>query len=114
MKEELSIPSDREEAKARRKEHLIQEERFWRRMEEEVKIEKLKTEIKKKGFEFSRDEIVKFDKKVIVKLPKLKITKFKGIFLVWSRFWNQFQTETDQDQISPSKFSYLKELLVQR
>ena len=55
-------------------------------MEEEVKIEKLKTEIKKKGFEFSRDEIVKFDKKVIVKLPKLKITKFKGIFLVWSRF----------------------------
>ena len=33
--------------------------------------------------------------------------------LDWFRFWNQFETEIDQVQISPiSKFSYLKELLV--
>ena len=63
MKEELSIESDREEAEARRKEDLIQEERFRRRMEE-VKIEEMKMEMKKKGFEFSRDEIVKSDEKV--------------------------------------------------
>ena len=63
MKEELSIESDREEAEARRKEDLIQEERFKRRMEE-VKIEEMKMEMKKKGFEFSRDEIVKSDEKV--------------------------------------------------
>ena len=105
--------SDREEAEVRRKEDLIQEERFRRRMEEEVKIEEMKMEMKKKGFEFSRDEIVKSDEKVSVKLPKLKITKFEGTALDWFRFWNQFETEIDQVQISPiSKFSYLKELLV--
>ena len=113
LKEELSIASDREEAEARRKEDLTQEERFRRRMEEEVKIEEMKMEMKKKGFEFSRDEIVKSDEKVSVKLPKLKITKFEGTALDWFWFWNQFQTEIDQVQISPiSKFSYLKELLV--
>ena len=94
---------------------MIQEERFRRRMEEEVKIEEMKMEMKKKGFEFSRDEIVKSDEKVSVKLPKLKITKFEGTTLEWFRFWNQFETEIDQVQISPiSKFSYLKELLFQR
>ena len=56
--------SDSQEAEARRKENLIQEERFRRRMEEEVKIEEMKMEMKKKGFEFSRDEIVKSDEKV--------------------------------------------------
>ena len=76
LKEELSIASDREEAEARRKKDLIQEERFRRRMEKEVKIEEMKMEMKKKGFEFSRDEIVKSDEKVSAKLPKLKITKF--------------------------------------
>ena len=95
LKGELSIASNREEAEARWKEDLIQEERFRRRMEEEVKIEEMKMEMKKKGFEFSRDEIVKSDEKVSVKLPKLKITKFEGIALDWFRFWNQFETEID-------------------
>ena len=85
LKGELSIASNREEAEARRKEDLIQEERFRRRMEEEVKIEEMKMEMKKKGFEFSRDEIVKSDEKVSVKLPKLKI-KFEGTALDWFRF----------------------------
>ena len=48
-----------------------------------------------------------------MKLPKLKITKFEGTALDWLPFWNQFETEIDQVQISPiRKFSYLKELLV--
>ena len=76
LKEELSIVSDTEEAGARRKESLILEERCRRRMEEEMKIEEMKMEMKKRGFEFSRNEIVKSDEKVSVKLPKLKITKF--------------------------------------
>ena len=46
LKEELSIASDRKEAEARRKEDLIQEERFKGRMEEEMKIEELKMEMK--------------------------------------------------------------------
>ena len=45
-------------------------------MEEKMNIEEMKMDMKEKGFEFSRDEIVKSDEKVIVKLPKLKITKF--------------------------------------
>ena len=67
----------------------------------------------KTGFEFRRDEIVKFDKKVSEKLPKLKINKFEGTVLDWFRSWNQFENEIDQVQISPiSKISHLKELLV--
>ena len=112
LKEELSIASDREEAEARSKEDLIQEEKLRRRIEEEVKIAEMKKEMKKNGFEFSRDEIVRSDEKVSVKLPKLKIANFEGTILDWFRFWNQFETEIDQVQISPiKKFSYLKELL---
>ena len=55
-------------------------------MEEEVKIEEMKMEMKKKGFEFSRDEIVKSDEKVSVKLPKLKITKIERTALDRFRF----------------------------
>ena len=80
---EISIVSDREEAKTRRKEDLLLKERFRRRMEEEVKIEEMKMEMKKKSFEFSRDEIVISDEKVSVKLPKLKIIKFEGTALDW-------------------------------
>ena len=58
LKEKLSIASDREEAETRRKEDLIQEERFRRRIEEQVKIEEMKMEMKEKGFEFSRNELV--------------------------------------------------------
>ena len=113
MKDELSITSHREEAEARRKEDLIQEERFRGRMEEEMKTEEIKMDMKKKGFEFSRDEIVKSDEKISVKLPKLKVTKFERTAFDWFRFFYQFETEIDQVQIPPiSKFSYLKELLV--
>ena len=115
LKEESSIASDIEGAEARRKEDLIQEDsgRFRKRVEEEVKIKEMNMEIKKKGFEFSGNEIVKPDQKVSVKLLKLKITKFEGTALDWFWFWNQFETENDHAQISPiSKFSYFKELLV--
>ena len=45
------------------------------------------------------------------KLPKLVISKFEGTALDRFRFWNQFETEIDQqDHISPvTKYSYLKE-----
>ena len=82
-------------------------------MEEEVKIKEMKMEMKKKDFEFTRDEYGKSDKKVHMKLPKLKITKFEATVLDWFRVWNLFETEIDQVQISSrTKFSYLKELLV--
>ena len=57
LNQELSIASYREGAETRRKDDLIQEERFMR-MDEEMKIEEMKMEMKKKGFEFIKDEIV--------------------------------------------------------
>ena len=49
-----------------------------------------------------------------VKLPKLVIYKFEGTALDWFRFWNQCETEIDQqDHKSPvTKYSYLKEFLL--
>ena len=58
LKEEISIVSEKEAAEERQKEDLIQEEKFRRRMEEQVKKEEMKMEMKKKGFEFSSEEIV--------------------------------------------------------
>ena len=46
------------------------------------------------------------------KLPKLVITRFKGIQTDWLRFWNQFVSGIDETNIPQvTKFSYLKELL---
>ena len=70
LKKGLTIVSERDEAEARQKKDLIQEERFRRRMEDK-KIEEMKMEMKKKGFEFTRGEMVKSDKKVSVKFTKL-------------------------------------------
>ena len=58
-------------------------------MEEVVKIEEITMEMKRKGFEFTRDHI---PTKVSVKLPKLKMKKFEGNSLrlvsVLESVWN--------------------------
>ena len=61
-----------------------------------------------------RDERGKEERNPKAKLPKLAISKFEGTALDWFRFWNQFETEIDQqDHISPvTKYSYLKEFLL--
>ena len=100
LKDGLSIASDRQEEEAKLNEDVILEERFRRRMKEEVKIEQMKMEVKKNGFELSTDEIVQYDQKVSVKLTKPKKTKFQGTTLDQFWFWNQFETEIDQAQIS--------------
>ena len=87
----------------------MQEERFKRRMEEELKIEEMKLDMKKKN----EDKDIIVNSNIQVKLSKLAITKFEGTHLDWFRFWNQFETEIDKVEISAiSKFSYLKEFLV--
>ena len=74
-----------------------------------MKIEEMKMGMKKKGFAFSRDETVKSDEKVCVKLPKLRIKRLDGTALDWFWFWDQFETDIDQVQISPiSMFSHHK------
>ena len=108
LKSAISNVEKKEEAKAKREENIIQEEIF-RRMQEELKIQKMKLQMKSKEYE-KRDEIVN-EERVNVKLPKLVITKFDGTSLDWFRFWNQFESETDKAEIGPvSKFSYLKDL----
>ena len=71
-------------------------------MEEELKIEGMKLQMKSKEYE-KRAKIVN-EERVNVKLPKLVITKFDDTSLDWFRFWNQFE----------SKFFYLEELLIPR
>ena len=78
-------------------------------MEEELKIEEMKLDMKKKN----EDKDIIVNSNIQVKLSKLAITKFEGTHLDWFRFWNQFETEIDKVEISAiSKFSYLKEFLV--
>lgn len=96
-------------AVTRKREEEKHEEMFKRRMEEELKIEEMKLQMKKKSEE--KDIIV--NRNIQVKLPKLELTKFEGTPLDWFRFWNQFETQIDKVEMSAiTKFSYLKEFLV--
>ena len=112
LKSWISILDIKEEAKAKHEENIIQVEMFRRKIQEELKVQKMKS----KDYE-KRDKVVN-EERVNMKLPKLIITKFDGTSLDWFRFWNQFESdwsEIDKTEISPvSKFSYLKELLIPR
>ena len=109
LRSEISNVEKKEEAKAKHKENIIQEEMFRRRMQEEFKIQEMKSKECEK-----RDKIVN-EERVNVKLSKLAITKFDGRSLDLFHFWKQFESAIDKPEICPeSKFSYLKELLVPR
>ena len=100
---------EKKETEIRKREDEMQEERFKTRMEEDLEIEEMKLEMKKKN----EDNDIILNRNIQVKLPKLAITKFEDTNLAWFRFWNQFETEIDKVEISAiSKFSYLKEFLV--
>lgn len=59
-----------------------------------------------------RKKYEKEDVKAPVTESKLIITNFEGTALDWFRFWNQFKTEFDKQNISNvTKFLYLKEFL---
>ena len=55
--------------------------RFRKRMEEKVKIEEMKVNMKEKGFEFIRNRFARSDEKLGEKFPKLKMKKFQGTAL---------------------------------
>ena len=77
-------------------------------MEEALKIEEMKMEMKKKN----EDKNMTVNRDNQFKLHKLEITKFEGTHLDWLQFCNHFKTETDKVEISAiSKFCYLKEFL---
>jgi chromosome segregation ATPase len=93
----------------------MQEEEFATKLreqqfEQEMKFEQAKLQLEKSQLESSKKQ--ENEAKAHTKLPKLVITKFKGVAADWLRFWSQFETEVDRAEIAQvTKFSYLKELL---
>ena len=83
---------EKKEAKAKHEENIIQEEMF-RRMQEELKIQETKLQMKSKEYE-KRDKTV-IEERVNVKLSKLAITKSDGTSLYW------FESEIDKAEIGP-------------
>ena len=112
LKTAISNVEKKEEVKAKHEENIIQEEMFRRRMQEELKIQEMKLQMKSKGYD-KRDKIVN-EERVNVKLPKLLITKFAGTSLDWFHFWNQFESKFDKAEIGPMSKFYLKVLLIPR
>ena len=107
LEREIQLLADSDEAKSRRREDQKQEVEFRKKLEQEKQLEEIRIEMRKQ-FE-KKEEQKKEDPKT--KLPKLIISKFERTALDWCRFWNQFETEIDQqDYIIPvTKYSYLKE-----
>ena len=91
--------NDGEQAKTRSKVDQEQEEHFRRRYDKEMRLEKMKMEMRKKYVESDGKKSAGESNKV--KLPKMVISKFEGTALDWFRFWNQFDTEIDKQDISP-------------
>ena len=112
--ESLNEQTSRE---ARQIEQKMEDQRRKQLHEIEINHEEKKLELRRKyekKMEESQFRSMKEDKQS-VKLPKLVIMKFQGTHLDWQRFWNQFETEIDRAEIGQiTKFSYLKELLVQK
>lgn len=110
-----TVKSLREKAllEAKWEEEKVEAEKCKRRVEEELKLDEARMDIKK-AFEKKLDEDKsKSVKKSGAKLPKLTISKFQGTHLDWLWFWNHFKTEIDKAAITQvAKFSYLKELLI--
>ena len=77
-------------------------------MEEELKIEVMKLEIKKK-IEEKKDITVNREKSIQIKHTKPAIEKIEGTSLKWFRFWNLFETKIDRMEMSArTKLFHLK------
>ena len=102
--------NDGEQAKARSNVDQEQEENFRRRYEEEMRLEEMRMEMRKKYVDSEGKKSASESNKV--KLPKLVISKFESTALDWFHIWNQFETDIEKQDISPvNKFPYLKEFL---
>ena len=108
LKNELRATMKKEEYQDKQKKDEMHENKFRRRMEEELEIEKMKLDIQKKSYEM-RGQLVCEKRYKNEQLPKLIIAKFEGTHI---RFWNQFESEINSsEQHFVSKFNYLKEIL---
>ena len=94
--------NDGEQAKTWSKVNQEQEENFRRRYE--MRLEEMRMEMRKKSVDNEGKKTASESSNV--KLPKLIISKFRGTAMDCFRFWNQFETEIDKQDISPvTKFS---------
>lgn len=104
------IKSDESQAAKQKEEETtaeIREQKF----QEELRFEKAKLEQSLK-YKAKLKEDQKGQSSTNAKLPKLVITKFKGTYTDWLRFWGQYEAEIEAANIPKlTKFSYLKELL---
>ena len=90
------------EAKREREERVRRERQ---QQERELWKEKLKAELRATE---QKPEMEAAAKTTHAKLPKLKITQFKGTSSDWVRFENMFSTQVDSQPISDEeKFGYL-------
>ena len=94
VEKSLKRLNDSEQAKARSNVDQEREENFRRRYEEEMWLEKMRMEMRKKYVDSEGKKSACESNKV--KLPQLVISKFEGTALDWFRFWNQFETEIDK------------------
>ena len=102
-----------ESERARREEEEFASELRQRKFEQEMKFEEAKLQ-QKLDYDKKEPKLSEKPEKEskLHKLPKLVITKFKGVQTDRLRFWNQFQSGIDNaDIVQVTKFSYLKELL---
>ena len=98
-----------EKEKSKTEETELQKIKLRKSIQEELKIEKARVKMRVDLERKTREERKDAQLEVKVKLPKLKITTFKGNHLVWTPFWSQFETEIDRSLLSlAEKFSYLK------
>ena len=111
LKCELKVATEKYKDQKRQTEQEKNQESFRRRIEGEMEIEKM--DMNRKMYEI-RVKFVQCEEGVaIIKLQRLKVTKYEGTTLGWFQFWNQFENEIVEADINPvSKFSYLKELLM--
>eukprot|EP00794_Sanderia_malayensis_P007573 gene7573-biopygen6100 len=119
LQKRVKLLKKEEKAAESREEEEVKAEARRREYDEALKLEEAKMQMKKQvekeimELKPSRDQQQQQPTKV--KLPKLVISKFQGTYLDWQRFWNLFEMEIDKSDIaSVSKFSYLKEALVQK
>ena len=61
-------------------------------------LEEVRTEMRKKYVDSEGKKSASESNNV--KLPQLVISKFEGTALDWFRFWNQFETEIEKQDIS--------------
>ena len=102
-----------EAERSRTEETELEEIKLRKRIQEELKIEEARVNLRADLERKTREEERKDAKpEVKVKLPKLEITKIKGNHLDWTSFWSQFETEIDRSSLSlVVKFSYLRAFL---